>query len=426
MGSALKFGLACFSLLVVANAGAVSAQILLTGDDIYGIQYGEPLAIETPGVLDNDTLDGSPAGEGGATVELVFDVSHGILELSPDGSFIYSPGDTFDGNDSFVYRAVFGGAAAEATVDLTACTGGPEIFSCWKGAAFLATAAGLGFTSSFREGFEDESVWGHARNPLTAPSVLSQGIEWRPNHPAPNAMTTGPGPLRSGLWGAWDSEHGYATGTSAECDVTDPPDHCLLHDGFTLTRAPGWSPLHGAGGYFVGICGANVGIVLDGVNPMGGGKLCVGPHQFFGIIDAGPVGFSQVQFRELDSKIGNELYIWGDDFIFLGEQPPPDPWPGDANADDRVDGADYTIWADSFGITDAVGPSEGDFNSDGSVDGADYTIWADNFGAGMAPGGGAGVGQTDSAAELPECGLGFELILVMPVILRLRTRRRVA
>ncbi len=55
--------------------------------------------------------------------------------------------------------------------------------------------------------------------------------------------------------------------------------------------------------------------------------------------------------------------------------------PGDANGDGRVDGADYTIWADNFGFPD-VGFERGDFNCDGGVDSADYTLWADSFGSG--------------------------------------------
>jgi len=67
----------------------------------------------------------------------------------------------------------------------------------------------------------------------------------------------------------------------------------------------------------------------------------------------------------------------------------------------------------------------GDANADDRVDGADYTIWADNFGAGTGAGGGAGSGQSESVAELPACGLGFELLLAMPLILGLRRRQRV-
>jgi hypothetical protein len=77
--------LACF-------AGSTHAQTLVANDDGYGVPFGEPLLVEPLGVLENDTLDGGdPAGENGATAELVSDVSHGTLVLSSDGSFTYTP-----------------------------------------------------------------------------------------------------------------------------------------------------------------------------------------------------------------------------------------------------------------------------------------------------------------------------------------------
>jgi PEP-CTERM motif-containing protein len=54
--------------------------------------------------------------------------------------------------------------------------------------------------------------------------------------------------------------------------------------------------------------------------------------------------------------------------------------PGDANEDGSVTDADYTIWADNYGASDASWDM-GDFNGDGEVTDADYTIWADNYGA---------------------------------------------
>jgi hypothetical protein len=270
--SILGRGLVGFwALLAVANAGPAYAQVLLAEDDSYEVPFGETLVIEAFGVLDNDTLDGEAAGENGATVELVTDVNHGTLALSPDGSFSYMPGASFDGTDSFVYRAVFSPASDEATVTLTACAGGPQIFTCWKEAAFLAKAAALGHPS-FREGFENDVVWGLARSPNTQPSVSSRGFKWRandfdPTHvplPPPNEITTGSGAATTGQWGVFDPEHGYATGTSFQCDVDIPPAHCLFHDGFTISRGAGSSPLYGAGGFFDGTSGANVAIVLDG------------------------------------------------------------------------------------------------------------------------------------------------------------------
>jgi len=63
--------------------------------------------------------------------------------------------------------------------------------------------------------------------------------------------------------------------------------------------------------------------------------------------------------------------------------------PGDANVDGRIDGADYTIWADNYGATGLPAFSDGglaygNFNDDDVVNGSDYTLWADNylFGAG--------------------------------------------
>ena len=331
--SILNRGLVGFwALLVVANTGPAYAQVLLAEDDSYPVPLGETLVVEAFGVLDNDTLDGEAAGENGATVELVTDVANGTLELNlSDGSFSYTPGAGFDGTDSFVYRAVFSPVSDEATVTLTACEGGPQIFTCWKEAAFFAKAAALGHPS-FREGFENDAVWGLARSPNTQPSVSSRGFEWRandfdPTHvnpplpPPPNEITTGSGPAITGQWGVFDPEHGYATGTSFQCDVDNPPAHCLFHDGFTISRGAGSSPLYGAGGFFGGTSGANVAIVLDGdwQNPIGGGKLFVGNYQFFGVIDAGPVGLTEVQFRETDGKVGQQLLIFGDDFTLLAQ-----------------------------------------------------------------------------------------------------------
>lgn len=69
--------------------------------------------------------------------------------------------------------------------------------------------------------------------------------------------------------------------------------------------------------------------------------------------------------------------IPGGDFVFQFTS-----LPGDANRDNAVSGADFTIWADEF--DNGVGLPikrfiEGDFSGDGHVTGADYTIWADHY-----------------------------------------------
>ena len=324
-------------MLVLACTGIAHAQVLIANDDSFDVPVGLTLVVEAFGVLENDILDGEAAGENGATAQLVTDVSHGALALSSDGSFTYAPDATFDGSDQFVYEAVFGAVTSQATVILTACAGGPQIFTCWKEGAFLAKAAAAGFPS-FQEGFENDAIWGVARSPTNVSSVSSRGFEWRandfdPTHlvppfppsPPPNEITTGPGPARTGMWGLFDREHGYAVGSVFQCDVEAPPAHCFYHDGITIAREPGSSPLHGAGGYFTPSNRADVAIVLDGdwQNPIGGGQLFGGGFQFFGVIDTGPVGFSEIQFREVDGRISDAFFIFADDFTILAEPTVP-------------------------------------------------------------------------------------------------------
>lgn len=63
-----------------------------------------------------------------------------------------------------------------------------------------------------------------------------------------------------------------------------------------------------------------------------------------------------------------------------------EPVPGDATLDGQVTGADYTVWADHFGLHPGNALyRDGDFTGDGFVTGADFTIWADHFGEGTAP-----------------------------------------
>jgi hypothetical protein len=318
----------CWLLL---GGGAGHAQLLQANDNELSVPYGLSLVVDAFGVLDNDILDGENAGENGATAELVQDVSHGSLALGSDGSFTYTVGPTFEGSDQFVYRAVFGAVSSQATVTLTACEGGPPIYTCWKEAAFLALAAANGFPS-FQESFENDAVWGGARHPNTVQSVSSRGFAWRandfdPTHVAPpfpesppsNHITTGPGAARTGMWGIFDLAHGYAVGSFFGCDVEMPDPNCFQHDGMTVAREPGSGPLHGAGGYLRPSNTADVAIVIDGdwQNPTGGGVIF--GSQFFGVIDTGPIGFDEIQFREVDGRITDQFIIFADDFTLLAE-----------------------------------------------------------------------------------------------------------
>jgi len=67
-------------------------------NDSYSIQQDTDLTVPAPGVLGND--------QGGElTAVLVSGPAHGTLNLSPNGSFTYSPNSGFVGTDSFTYKA---------------------------------------------------------------------------------------------------------------------------------------------------------------------------------------------------------------------------------------------------------------------------------------------------------------------------------
>lgn len=90
------------------------------------------------------------------------------------------------------------------------------------------------------------------------------------------------------------------------------------------------------------------------------------------VMDSG-LGFD---FFKRDDVHGN---YWGCSLVARILESHLSPLAGDGNGDDVVDDADYTIWADNYGINDAARIT-GDFNGDGVVDDADYTLWADSYG----------------------------------------------
>lgn len=77
-------------------------------DDSYSTIEDTPLDVSAPGVLGNDT------GEGALTAQLVTGTTSGSLTLSPDGSFVYSPGAGYSGMDSFTYKANSEGVESNA------------------------------------------------------------------------------------------------------------------------------------------------------------------------------------------------------------------------------------------------------------------------------------------------------------------------
>jgi hypothetical protein len=48
--------------------------------------------------------------------------------------------------------------------------------------------------------------------------------------------------------------------------------------------------------------------------------------------------------------------------------------PGDANLDGTVDGSDFAILANNYGVTSGATWADADFNFDGAVNGTDFGI----------------------------------------------------
>ncbi len=99
----------------------------VANSDTYTTTQGSSLIINPPGILQNDVdVDGDPL-----TPILIMDVSHGILALSPDGSFTYEPAAGFNGTDQFTYLVSDGsGNSAPVTVsiEVTAVTPVYQVF----------------------------------------------------------------------------------------------------------------------------------------------------------------------------------------------------------------------------------------------------------------------------------------------------------
>jgi len=73
-------------------------------NDLYRVRTGKILTIKLPGVLENDKV------MAGNTLTALVDTDpvHGSLNLSADGSFVYTPQHDFSGKDYFKYKATDG------------------------------------------------------------------------------------------------------------------------------------------------------------------------------------------------------------------------------------------------------------------------------------------------------------------------------
>jgi VCBS repeat-containing protein len=88
----------------------------LANDDYYSTDEDNTLTVSEPGILLNDTDVENDL----LTVEKISDVSHGTLNLNPNGGFDYIPDNNYYGIDSFTYQAYDGNDYSNtATVTIT-------------------------------------------------------------------------------------------------------------------------------------------------------------------------------------------------------------------------------------------------------------------------------------------------------------------
>jgi hypothetical protein len=114
--------------------------------DIYRNDEGHTLDVAAPGVLANDTdVDGSSL-----TAVLVTKPVHGKLTFRADGSFTYVPNSTWDGSDSFTYKASDGvKKSAVATVTITGLASNrgfvaqPDSYTTAPGVSLVVAAPGV-------------------------------------------------------------------------------------------------------------------------------------------------------------------------------------------------------------------------------------------------------------------------------------------
>lgn len=86
------------SVAVTLNINPVNDPPLAEDDEFLTDENAE-LVIEPPGFLEND----SDVDSSGFTASLSVDVSHGTIQVEPDGGFTYVPEINYRGEDSFVY-----------------------------------------------------------------------------------------------------------------------------------------------------------------------------------------------------------------------------------------------------------------------------------------------------------------------------------
>ncbi len=122
--------------------------------------------------------------------------------------------------------------------------------------------------------------------------------------------------------------------------------------------------------------------------------------------------FSGASSRNLYSFRGAASYAWFG--LRIGSMVPVTAGlDGDYNDDGIVDAADYTVWRDNLGLSDAALNGNGSGDASGLVVAADYSHWSGNYGASSS---------TSEASSVPEPSTTL-LMLVATSLMPLHRRR---
>jgi len=125
-------------LVIGPTPQPASALIAVAVNDSLTMKHDRTAVVPAPGVMANDII------VLGATVQLVWGVTHGTLSLQSNGGYTYSPAAGYIGSDQFRYQLSGLGTAATVTITITnaAPVAKPDAYT-WAGGTLVVAAPGV-------------------------------------------------------------------------------------------------------------------------------------------------------------------------------------------------------------------------------------------------------------------------------------------